>query len=257
MRGRPRVLMLTFPPHLRGPLPKLTAPLVATLESLGCELTIEVWGRHSDTESVREKIVGRVDDIRRIRRVLIRARPDLMLVHTSHDWKTLVRDVLLLLATRGRRTPTVLQMHGSQPEILLRPGNAVFKALSRWVVRMSDAVLVLSSDERAKWKQFYPEGKFYVVTNPFMPANVGRAAPVSRSRWRQAMTPGIPVLLFVGRLMETKGIFDLLDALARLKDTTQAVLLVVGDGEEKEEMQRRVQQLGLAQRETLAPSLEG
>src|SRR5688572_29584087 len=128
MTGR-RILMLTFPAHLRGPLPKLTAPLLATLESIGCEVTTEYWGRHSDDESLGDKLIGRVDDIRRIKRTLIRARPDLMLVHTSHDWNTLVRDVLLLLATRRRRTPTVLQMHGSQPEALLRPGNTVFKTL--------------------------------------------------------------------------------------------------------------------------------
>ena len=249
--------MLTFAPHLRGPLPKLTAPLLAMLESIGCEVVIESWGRHSDDESFRDKVVGRVDDIRRIKRTLIRARPDLMLVHTSHDWKTVVRDVLLLLATRGRRTPTVLQMHGSQPETLLQPGNTVFKTLSRWVVSLSDAVMVLSSEEQSTWRQFYPKGRFYVVTNPFVAPNVHQPGPGSQSPWRQAMRPGVPVLLFVGRLMEKKGIFDLLNALAQLKADTEAHLLIVGDGEEREEIQRQVQQLGLAQRVTLAGYLEG
>lgn len=248
--------MLTAPPHLRGPLPKLTAPLLAMLESMGCEVTTDIWGRHSESESLRDKIIGRLDDIRRIRRTLIQSRPDLMLVHTSHDWKTVVRDVLLLVATRRRRTPTVLHLHGSHPETLLAGGNTLFKMFSGWLVRMSDAVMVLSSEERDEWSQFYPKGRFYVVTNPFVAPTAHQPDRERVPRWRHEIAPGAPVLLFVGRLMKQKGVFDLVTALARLKGATQAHLLFVGDGEETHEIQRRVQQLDLAERVTLAGYLE-
>jgi glycosyltransferase involved in cell wall biosynthesis len=255
-KRRVRVLMLTPPAHLRTPMPRITAQLVVMLESIGCEVATEIWGRHSEHETLREKLLGRIDDIRRIRRQVDRTRPDLMMVQTSHDWKTLVRDVLLLVATRSRRVPTVLQLHGSQPETLLRGGNTLFKLVSGWVVRMSDAVLVLSSDEQEKWRRFLPTGKFYVVTNPF----VGRAAAASNPghepQWRRSVPPGTPILLFVGRLMKEKGVFDLLEVLSQLKGATHAHLLMVGDGEAREEIHHHIRRLDLAQQVTLTGYLE-
>lgn len=235
---------------------RLTAPLLTTLESIGCEVATDVWGRHDEQESLRQKVLGRIDDIRRIKRRLARARPDLMLVHTSHDWKTLVRDVLLLFATRRRRIQTVLQLHGSQPETLLQSGNTLFKLVSGWVVRLSDAVLVLSSEEREKWKRFHPAGRFYVVTNPFVGPAPDQSNPGHEPRWRRSVAPGVPIILFVGRLMKEKGVFDLLDAFAQLKGATQAHLLVVGDGDAREELQHHIRRLDLTERVTPTGYLE-
>ena len=255
---RTRILLLTPPPHIRGPLPKITRPLVASLRDLGCEVIVANWGRRNDIESLGEKLWGRADDIRRVRRALTRERPDILVVTTSHDWNTLLRDVLLLVATRHNRPCTVLQMHGSRPEPLLSPGNALFKRMSRWLLQMSDGVLLLSSEEQAQWQRFYPAGRFYRVANPFAHHGQPPASPLgSLSRVLGPHDPSVPLLLFVGRLMHEKGIINLVHAMATIREATPARLLAVGDGPLSSEVAALVQSLGLQGRVVTPGYLEG
>jgi glycosyltransferase involved in cell wall biosynthesis len=255
---RMKILLLAPPPHLRGPLPKHTPQLVASLRNLGCDVIVTNWGRRNDVESLWGKLWGRIDDIRRVRRELAEVRPNMLVVKTSHDWNTLVRDVLLLAATRHRRPCTVLQLHGSRPQNLLSPGNALFKRLSRWLLQMSNAVLLLSSEEQAQWQRFYPAGKFYRVANPFAHHGEPPASPHGYlSRVMGEHDPGVPLLLFVGRLIREKGIIDLLHAMASIRDATPARLLVVGDGPLASEVAALLQSLDLQDRVVTPGYLEG
>jgi len=54
-----RVLMLVPYPAIQGPLPKLVPLLLDQLRALGCDVETECWSRHSDHESLLEKVVGR------------------------------------------------------------------------------------------------------------------------------------------------------------------------------------------------------
>jgi glycosyltransferase involved in cell wall biosynthesis len=61
--------------------------------------------------------------------------------------------------------------------------------------------------------------------------------------------PGAPFeLLFVGRLVERKGVHLLLDALATLPPERRVVLRVVGDGPERPRLQEQAERLGLGGR---------
>jgi glycosyltransferase involved in cell wall biosynthesis len=267
-----KVLMLAPPPHLRGPLPKHTPHLVAALRELGCAVTVESWGRHRDVESLYQKVLGRIGDIWRIRRALRRLKPDVLVVKTSHEWNTLVRDILLLLGTGSCRPRTVVQLHGSRPEALRLGGwSAAFQGLSRWLVRLSDAVMVLSRDELEKWKSSYPQSRFYVVANAFVDRDghedgASRGGSTPRRETTKDHGPpelsatveaSVPVVLFVGRLKREKGIFDLVQALSTIRFLTDAQLLVVGEGREAQRLAARVQELGLADRVRLTGYLEG
>ena len=250
--------MLAPPPHLKGPLPKHTPRLVGSLRDLGCEVVVEHWGRHHDVETIQEKLWGRIGDIRRTRHALAQLRPDMLVIKTSHDWNTVVRDVLLLIATRGRRPSTVVQLHGSRPEKLLSPGSLMFKHMSRWLIQLSNAVLVLSTDEQVKWQRFYPAGKFYRVDNPFV--HQRQRLDVSRGTLPSVLEQldrDVPVILFVGRLIPEKGILDLIYAFATIRDSTSACLIAAGDGPQAFEVATLVRSLGLEKRVFLPGYLHG
>lgn len=53
-----------------------------------------------------------------------------------------------------------------------------------------------------------------------------------------------PTILFVGRLVEAKGIFDLLEATAMLEDDVH--LRIVGEGQAEDAVRRRCRELGIA-----------
>jgi glycosyltransferase involved in cell wall biosynthesis len=247
-----RILMLVQSPAIYGPLPKLTPLLIQALQDRGCDVQTAVWGRHTESEGGLEKITGRARDLVRVLRVA-RSQPfDLMIVQTSHDWSTLARDIPLAALAR-RRCRIVLQMHGSQSDRMVAPGSGLFKAATKCLLRCSDALLVLSSEEQREWMQFHPRGKFHVVDNPFVPMNESASDP--RPAWQ--IPTGRPILFFAGRLIPEKGIYDLLEAARLVLQTADCHLVLAGDGPEKDGLRRRVEELGLTARVTLAGYLTG
>jgi glycosyltransferase involved in cell wall biosynthesis len=181
-------------------------------------------------------------DIRRIQSRLRRQSFDVMVVHTSHEWHALFRDVPMLAATRGMWPATVVQLHGSHPERLVGDGWSLYRALSDRLIGMCDAVFLLSNEERRQWEQARPKSRFYLVDNPFVGELPANEAGSGRS-WPKP--DGTPVLLFAGRLIREKGIFDLLEATAILNQQVPCHLVVAGDGPEAQLVRERVADLRL------------
>ena len=165
--------MLAPHPMVRGPLPKHTPVLVEGLRSRGCHVVTEPWGRHSDHETVADKLIGRSSDIQRIRRRLASESFDVMVVKTSHEGRSLLRDVPLLAATRRRVPKIVVQFHGGRSDLLVGARRRSFKLASAALFALSDGVLVLSSEEARESQSFWPRGCFRVVANPFAPVENG------------------------------------------------------------------------------------
>ncbi len=241
-RGRPpRVLILTAHPAAGGPLPKL-APLVADgLARCGWDVVIQTWSAHTaGHESIAVKLIGRARDLVRVHRRLRAWQPDVVYVATSHNWPALLRDIPLVTSVALGQPPLVIHLHGSESHQLGASGRRLFKACSSLLVRRSAAVLLLSTEELHEWTAFCPRGTFEVVANPFVPTVVrpmsGR--PVDPSE-------GPPVLLTVARLIEQKGVFDLLEAFATLRRQRPARLLIAGIGPAAADLKRRIQLMGL------------
>lgn len=248
-----RILMLAPHPQIRSPLQTHTPHLVAALRALGCTVTVAGWGRHVEQETLRGKVVGRVDDIRNVRRILRREPFDMLVVKTAHDWSTLSRDIALLLLTRGMCPYRVLQFHGGRSDWLVRPGHWLFKRASALLARLVDAALVLSSEEERQWNAFHPSGRFAVVKNPFVPAE----PPGSVDRRRLGVPDGVPILLFVGRVLDAKGVLELIDALPVVLAATPCHLIMAGSGPLVEEVRRRAITTGVLDRLMLPGYLEG
>jgi glycosyltransferase involved in cell wall biosynthesis len=236
-QGRLRILFLTAHPGISGPLPKLAPLMTDGLRRLGCQVATSPWSHRRPQESLLEKVAGRVRDIRAARR-LLRSRPfDVMLITTTHDWPALLRDLPLLLLTRGMCGARIVQLHGSMVDRLVRPGHPLMKLWSRLLVRQCDAVLVLSEEERSGWLRFAPRATVEVVVNPFVPPS--GAVEIGRCKSEP------PVLLFVGRLIKEKGVFDLVQALGLVIEERPCSLVIAGKGPAEEEVRRCVRAMGL------------
>jgi glycosyltransferase involved in cell wall biosynthesis len=245
-----RVFMLTAYPAIAGPLPKLAPLMVDEMRRLGCQVSTEPWSHRRESESLLAKVTGRALDLRQIRRRLNQQRFDVMLVTTTHDWPALLRDIPLLALTRGACRARVLHFHGSMVDELRRPGRRVFKWCSSWLVRRCDAVLVLSREEQLRWRAFSPGTRFEVVVNPFEPSGRALNSVARGSRDR-------PALLFVGRLIPEKGVFDLLEAVRSISTNQDCLLRIAGQGSHERAIRERVSDLGLSDRVELAGYVEG
>src|SRR5689334_295975 len=132
-----RILMLTCYPNILGPLPKILPVLASTLCAKGCHVVTEPWGRHREGESFPEKVAGRVGDIVRVRRRCAREKFEMIVIHTTTEMVNYSRDIPVLWLCRGLTRHVVLHFHGSTPATVLQPGNVLFKAASRMLLRLA------------------------------------------------------------------------------------------------------------------------
>jgi glycosyltransferase involved in cell wall biosynthesis len=245
-----RLLILSAHPSASGPIPAIVATLAGALADLGCEVTSEPWGSRRDDESAKTKATRVVSDIVHVRRLLQRGRFDAMILHTSQEWKSMVRDLPLLLATRRSRCRIIVEFHGGHAGRLAEPGHRGFKAVSWLVFKLADGALFLSSEEARDARQFDPRGRFRVVSNPFVRS---AAEPSANGRGSDHHDP---VLLFVGRLIPEKGVLDVLDAMALLRGRAPCRLVIAGAGPAASMAAERIQSLGLDEHVTLAGRLD-
>ncbi|MDQ3310225.1 MAG: glycosyltransferase, partial [Gemmatimonadota bacterium] len=107
------------------------------------------------------------------------------------------------------------------------------------IVRDADAVTAISSYTAAQLQDQAPRATPAII--PFGAAVEPQAGPTPKN------PPGAPFqLLFVGRLVERKGVRFLLDAVAELRSTSDVHLEIVGDGPLRAQLQEHAQSLDIA-----------
>jgi phosphatidyl-myo-inositol dimannoside synthase len=155
-----------------------------------------------------------------------------------------------MLAQRVRRTPWVVTVHGG--DIFGLPGRWM-AAAKRAALKNASAVTVNSScTERAvldlvpalKRPHRIPMG----VATDALTEPQHQAAVEIRRRHRRGQGP---LLVFLGRLVDEKGVEDLLRAVALLRDRLpDTTALIVGDGQDRVDLEHCAAALGIRDRLT-------
>jgi glycosyltransferase involved in cell wall biosynthesis len=140
----------------------------------------------------------------------------------------------LIAAVVGRvlHVPYVLTVHGADAYALQGP---VARRLKRWVLARAAVVTAVSHDIADRLGERVPAAD---VT----PMGVDVAAVAAAIGKREPDPTG---MLFVGRLVEKKGLDVLLDAAAEVPDVR---LTIIGDGPLRAAMEQRAEDLGLGDR---------
>lgn len=147
----------------------------------------------------------------------------------------------LVAALQPRRTPVVTTVHGGDVFGLQGPGMAAFK---RWAARRASAVTANSSATTSVVRELLA-GHGDVRTIP-MGAQLGRVdgAKAAELRRRHARPDGL-LIVFVGRLVEEKGVGDLIEAVRILRTRGEDVrAMVVGDGQDAGALRSAAADLG-------------
>jgi glycosyltransferase involved in cell wall biosynthesis len=163
----------------------------------------------------------------RLRRLLRRCRPDVMLSFID------VSNVCSILAATGTGT-RVLVAERTHPA-LRRSMGAVWRMLRRLVYRQADLVVAQTQDA-AVWLERNCQARVRVIPNSL------RELPTLECRRE-------PLIIAVGRLTTEKGFDLLLRAFARLAHRfPQWRVVIVGDGVERAALLRLREELQLTQR---------
>lgn len=149
------------------------------------------------------------------------------------------------LAARPLGVPHVATVHGG--DVFALRGR-LLRAFKRFALQQADAVTVNSSATAAAVAEIAPD----LPEIHRIPMGVSGAAggPTADPLGRRPRGAG-PRLIFVGRVVEEKGVADLLRAVSLLAtDLPDVRALIVGEGPERPAMEQLARSLGVAERVT-------
>jgi glycosyltransferase involved in cell wall biosynthesis len=150
-----------------------------------------------------------------------------------------------VMSARPTRTPHVATVHGSDVFSLQ---GAALKPFKRTALRASDAITVNSSATAARVAEI--AGAEVQVEKIAMGTDVSQPDPtlVGETRDRHRGDDG-PLLVFVGRLVTEKGVFDLLDAVLLIRaDFPGVSALIVGEGPSRQALEEYAVTIGISDR---------
>lgn len=157
-----------------------------------------------------------------------------------HAFWPVPHGVLGAVAKRTSGVPLITTFFGVELT-WLESDLPLLKPVLRQIVRASDAVTAISSYTAAKLQAAVPGVEPVLI--PFSATVEGFGTPSSPALPRAAGEPF--EVLFVGRLVERKGVQVLLRAAARLLPEREVRVRIVGDGPMRPVLQAQAQELGL------------
>lgn len=151
------------------------------------------------------------------------------------------------LAAAPLRVPLLVTVHGGDVFAL---NQGVFNACKRFALNRADAVTVNSSMTAAAVNGLTPRARG-VHRVPMGVAERRSDAPAVADLRRRYRRHDGPLLLFVGRLVPEKGGDDVISAMASMRERAPwATALIVGEGPDKDRLQRLSETNGLSDRIT-------
>jgi glycosyltransferase involved in cell wall biosynthesis len=171
---------------------------------------------------------------------LLRQNPKVIHVNTSMDSKGYWRDLVYLIIARALRKKVVYQVHGGAlPQQFFRNCRPLSYVLKR-TLRAANTVVVLGQESMAAYQAFTPGLNLKVIPNAISPGDDPLWKRIS------SCTDKPLHLVYIGRLDKSKGVFEIIDALALLhRNQKRMHLVIAGTGPAESEMHLKVQENGL------------
>jgi glycosyltransferase involved in cell wall biosynthesis len=162
-----------------------------------------------------------------------------------------------IVAARLLRIPVILRAESNlHDHIRSRAVHAAKRALFAFLHNSVACVVPIGKKNRTYWEHYFGKDfpSFtmpYAVDNDFFQRRAREAAPQRESFRRElGLESGRPVVLYASKLQTRKRCIDLVDAYIRLAPAPgvdpSAYLLIVGDGEERANLEARVRESGLS-----------
>jgi glycosyltransferase involved in cell wall biosynthesis len=168
----------------------------------------------------------------------VKSGADIVYIPISQNAPAFMRDALFILQARALGCKVVLHLHGGyfkqmyeQPNFF--GGNEFFRKFVRMAFSAVSAAVVLADEFRPVFGNLLPDSKIFVVENgvPECGAWEIREKSVKHSA---------ETLLYMGTLMRTKGVFELVQAIAILKQSRPAVKLRLAGNWENDDTKTKV-----------------
>lgn len=178
--------------------------------------------------------------------LLMRGKVGAVHVHVASH-ASFWRKCIFMLLARAMRRPVIFHLHGGGfAHFYQHESSALARYLIRYLLNSAQTIIVLSSQWSQWVRSISCNPRVYVIANPVL------VKPLSASqRIRE------PILLFLGRLEQAKGIVDLLEAIAPLCREFPALKLVCGGQGDMAGLRKKVASLDLDEHVDLLGWIDG
>lgn len=174
-------------------------------------------------------------------------KPDIIYFNSRVEFKAGIRDTITIFLVRifyFKKVSFMIKSHGSDLDIFENNNYLIQKVVLPYLKKRVAGWLFLSNEEKTKVNQlnyFLPEKVF--VTKNIVRTNQFKINPFFREKLN--IPNDHKILLFVGRIINEKGIFEVINAFVKLNINEKATLIVVGDGNALDTAKESIGQLRL------------
>lgn len=198
------------------------------------------------------KYIQTVSDALRLVGQLKKNDYDILHINPSLNLNSLLRDCMFLLVARLSNQKTLIFFHGWDESLSERIRKS---AIKKWLMRITfgsvNHILVLATGFRQQLIEMGIDGnRISMITTMFDGVQlevVRKPRDVIRGK-----------ILFLSRFVREKGLFELIDAFARIsKEFPDAYMILAGDGPVRLEVEQVIIDAGLSERVKLPGYLRG
>lgn len=195
---------------------------------------------HTRSRSTTARMIR---SIKPLRRIIENERPDL--IFSVIDLANLVN---VMAATKARARPKIVLGVQTPPSMAYgSPWHPVKRLILTLIPRLypkADQIVALSNGVAESLAQLAPQlrQQTTVIHNAGVEDDVREKM---REEFFGEELPAAPLVVACGRLKALKGFGFLIDALREVRKTTPANLLIVGEGEERAALERKIRRLRL------------
>ncbi len=162
--------------------------------------------------------------------------PDIVYFNSRIEKKAGVRDFITILIFRTfyfKKVLILLKSHGSDLEVLYSKNFLLNKIVFPYLRNNIDGWLLLSSEEKERVIStgLFESAKIFTTQNV---VRIDQFEKDPKFKERLNIPDDHTILLFVGRIVKEKGIYEVVEAFDQIKDLHKVTLIIVGDGDQFE-----------------------
>ena len=219
------------------------------LEELGYSCRQVPYSRNKWNISLLNRSYGVILNAFKVLIQLYKQKPNILYLNSRLDVNGSLRDAFSIFLFRYfyfRPLKIVIKSHGSDFSVLRDKSFLFNKIVIPILVSKTDAWLFLSQDEVANFCEYKPElkDKTYVTFNIIDPERSVRSEGFQK---KYNLAKGKFKFLFVGRMVYEKGVFAILEGITKFPKRENCIFIMVGDGEELENLKEKAVELGISQ----------
>lgn len=196
---------------------------------------IKYVASHSD-QGAASKLKSALSSLFSVLRICAFSRPSIVHVHSASR-ASFIRKSILLAIARLFGCKTIFHLHGAEfQQFSTQESGQLMCRWIRYTLEKSSAVIALSDSWADFLVRYAPKAKVLVVSNSV------KLSPVAEDSVEESER-----ILFLGRVGERKGVFELLRAVSILKNKFPKLRLVLGGDGDLDAVRAAVRDLDIAE----------